>query len=174
MSYYKTLHTPDICKVFLLHQIWIVNYHVKSQSKNLSDENINAGVSMIFKTKSELKCQNKKFFWTHQFLCFHYWEFLFGTFDVIIDNPCIFDVAKRRAQKDCFIYSYNLFYWPKLETSHLTLPNPLSMVVDASLAIAQWSENWLNACQNCTTTWVTLQFATSRWAIFFTSSNLLL
>ena len=46
--------------------------------------------------KKWIKMPKKKKFWTHQFFCFHYWEFLFGTFDVIIiDNPCIFDVAKR-------------------------------------------------------------------------------
>ena len=37
-------------------------------------------------------------------------------------------------------------------------------------------ENWLNACQNCTTTWVTLQFATSQFTVshFFSNSSLLL
>ena len=46
--------------------------------KNLSNENINTGVSVVFKTKRELKCPNKLFFWKHQFFCFHYWEILTG------------------------------------------------------------------------------------------------
>ena len=29
--------------------------------KNLSNENINTGVSVVFKTKRELKCQNELF-----------------------------------------------------------------------------------------------------------------
>ena len=41
-------------KVFLQYQIWIVNYYVKSLSKNLSNENVNTGVSVVFKTKHEL------------------------------------------------------------------------------------------------------------------------
>ena len=32
-------------RVFLLRQIWIVNYYVKSSSNNLSNENINTSVS---------------------------------------------------------------------------------------------------------------------------------
>ena len=35
-------------RVFLLHQLWIVNYYVKSLSNNLSNENINTGVSVVF------------------------------------------------------------------------------------------------------------------------------
>ena len=34
---------------------------VKSQSNNLSNENINTDVSVVFKTKRELKCQNELF-----------------------------------------------------------------------------------------------------------------
>ena len=49
------------CRVFLLRQLWIVNYYVKSPSNNLSNENINTGVSVAFKTKHELKCQNELF-----------------------------------------------------------------------------------------------------------------
>ena len=37
----------------------IINYCVKSQSNNLSNENINIGVSDVFKTKCELKCRNE-------------------------------------------------------------------------------------------------------------------
>ena len=48
-------------RVFLLRQLWIVNYSVKSSSNNLSNENINTGVSVVFKTKRELKCQNELF-----------------------------------------------------------------------------------------------------------------
>ena len=59
-------------RVFLQRQIWIVNYYIRSQSKNLSNENINTGVSVVFKTKRKLKCQNKLFFWKRQFFRFHY------------------------------------------------------------------------------------------------------
>ena len=55
-------------RVFLLHQLWIVNYSVKSSSNNLSNENINTGVSVVFKTKHELKRHNELFF-------FHYWDY---------------------------------------------------------------------------------------------------
>ena len=41
---------------------YYVNYYVKSLSNNLSNENINTGVSVVFKTKRELKCQNELFF----------------------------------------------------------------------------------------------------------------
>ena len=45
--------------------LWIINYYVKSQSNNLSNENINTGVSVVFKTKRELKCQNELFLKYH-------------------------------------------------------------------------------------------------------------
>ena len=45
----------SIGEVFLQHQLWIVNYYVKSLSNNLIIENIRAGVSremiMIFQKK---------------------------------------------------------------------------------------------------------------------------
>ena len=38
---------------------------------------IRSGVSVVFKTKHELKCQNEmSFLRKHQFLCFHYWDYL--------------------------------------------------------------------------------------------------
>ena len=46
-------------------QSWIVNHYVKSQSNNLSNENINIGVSVVFKTKHELKCPNELFLKYH-------------------------------------------------------------------------------------------------------------
>ena len=49
-------------RVFLLRHLWIVNYHVKRQSNDICNENINTGVSVVFKTKCELKCQNEQFF----------------------------------------------------------------------------------------------------------------
>ena len=52
-------------RVFLKRQLWIVNYYVKSQSNNLSNENINTDVSVVFKTKRELKCQNELFLKNH-------------------------------------------------------------------------------------------------------------
>ena len=137
----------------LLHQI---------SSKNISNENINTCVSVVFKTKRELKCRNKKKFWTHQFLCFHYWEFLFGTFDVIIDNPCIFDVVERLLY---LLLQFILLTQAGNFTSNFAKPafNGCWCIPGYCTVVG----NWLNACQNCTTTWVTLQFATSRWAIFY-------
>ena len=43
-------------------QLWIVNYYIISQSNNLSNENINTDVSVVFKTKYESKCQNELFY----------------------------------------------------------------------------------------------------------------
>ena len=54
----------NISRVFLLCQLCIVNYYVKSSSNNLN-ENINTGVSVVVKTKRELKCQNELFLKYH-------------------------------------------------------------------------------------------------------------
>ena len=40
-------------------QLWIGNYYIKCKSNHFSDEDINTGVSTVFKTKRELKCQNE-------------------------------------------------------------------------------------------------------------------
>ena len=40
-----TLYELYISTVFLLRQLWIVNYYVKTSSNNLSNENIKNGVS---------------------------------------------------------------------------------------------------------------------------------
>ena len=78
-------------RVFLLHQLWIVNYSVKSSSNNLSNENINTGVSVVFKTKRELKCQNELFLKYHfsgnTSLYVFIAEIIWQTFDPIIDDP---------------------------------------------------------------------------------------
>ena len=80
-----------ISRVFLLCQLWIVNYSVKSSSNNLSNENINTGVFVVFKTKPEWKCQNElllKYNFsgnTSFYLCIT--EIIWRTFDRIIDNP---------------------------------------------------------------------------------------
>ena len=75
-SYQKTSESICYSRVFLLCQSWIVNYFVKSQSYNLSNENINTGVSVVFKTKRELKYQNelilKYHFSGNTTVCFHY------------------------------------------------------------------------------------------------------
>ena len=42
-------------RVFLLRQLWIVNYYVKSLSNNLRNENINTGISR------EIILQNSSF-----------------------------------------------------------------------------------------------------------------
>ena len=77
-SYRRSKNILSIkCRVFLQRQIWIVNYYIKNPSKILSNFQ-NPDVSAVFKTKCELKFQNKLFFRKHQFLCFHYWEFLSG------------------------------------------------------------------------------------------------
>ena len=49
-----------------------------------------SGVFVVFKTKRELKCQNKLFFWNHQFFVLFSLLRIFGRiFDVIIDDPCM-------------------------------------------------------------------------------------
>ena len=64
-------------RVFLLHQLWIVNYSVKSSSNNLSNENINTGVSdKTWIKMPKLTIFEISFLWKHQFLCFHYWDYL--------------------------------------------------------------------------------------------------
>ena len=50
-----------LSRAFLLRQFGIVNYYVKNQSDNTSNENIDTGVSVAFKTKHVLKCQNELF-----------------------------------------------------------------------------------------------------------------
>ena len=57
---HRTAKTKN-SRVFLQRQTWIVN---------LCNENINTSVSGVFKTKRELKCQNKLFFPKHQFFVF--------------------------------------------------------------------------------------------------------
>ena len=49
-------------------------------------KNMNTGISVVFKTKRELKCQNKQFFWKHQFF-FSLLRIFDGIFEIIIDNP---------------------------------------------------------------------------------------
>ena len=73
----------DSKAVFLLRQIWIFNYSFKSAAKIFSNENINTGVYVVFKTKRELICQNKLFLKYHFFITKIIWR----TFDIIIDNP---------------------------------------------------------------------------------------
>ena len=77
--------------VFLLRELWIFNYHVKSWSNNLSYENINTGVSVVFKIKCELKCQNELsleyYFSGNTSVYFFITEIIWQTFDVIIDDP---------------------------------------------------------------------------------------
>ena len=62
-----------------------------SLSNNLSNENINTGVSVVFKTEHELKCQNELFlkyhFSGHTSLYVFLTEIIWRTFDVIFDNP---------------------------------------------------------------------------------------
>ena len=50
----------------------------KVKSNNISNENTSNGVSVVYKTKRQLKCQKNNCFWnivsleTPVFLCFHY------------------------------------------------------------------------------------------------------
>jgi hypothetical protein len=55
--------------------------------KKFSSENINTGVSVVFRTKRELICQNKLFFWKHHFFFFFLLTIFDGIFDVIIHDP---------------------------------------------------------------------------------------
>ena len=43
----------DNSRVVLLRQLWIVNYSIKILSNNLSNENINIGVFLVFKAKHD-------------------------------------------------------------------------------------------------------------------------
>ena len=90
----KTLATLKLwynSRVFLQHQLWIINYCVKSSSNNHSNENINTGVSVVFKTKIELKWQNELFLKYHfsgnTSLYVFITDIIWRTFDVIIDDP---------------------------------------------------------------------------------------
>ena len=74
----------DMSRVFLQCQIWTFNYYAKSQSKNLSYEKIKAVVSVVFKTKRELKCQNQLENTSFLFILQRIFD---GIFDVIIYNP---------------------------------------------------------------------------------------
>ena len=67
---FSLLSISVFSRVFLQRQIWIINYYVKSWSKNLSKENINTGVSVVFKTIPELKCQNNHFSGNTSFFVF--------------------------------------------------------------------------------------------------------
>ena len=71
----------DDSQVFLLHQLWIVNYFVKSLSNNLSNENIKTGASRDIGISKivhfgilihVLSWRQQK----NQCLCFHYWYYL--------------------------------------------------------------------------------------------------
>ena len=78
-SWIWNAHRVSIGEVFLQHQLWIVNYYVKSLSNNLIIENIRAGVSremiMIFQKKSFWHF-NSHLSWKQQCLCFHYGNYL--------------------------------------------------------------------------------------------------
>ena len=76
-------------RILLLCQLWIVNYSVKSSSNSLSNENINTGVSIVFKTKCKSKCLNELLLKYHfsgntTFYIF-ITKIIWRTFDVIID-----------------------------------------------------------------------------------------
>ena len=87
----KNWEWADIRQVFLLPQVWIVNHYVKSYSNNISYENINTGISVIFKTKRELKCQNELFLKYHLSGNTSFYvsitENMWRTFGVINDDP---------------------------------------------------------------------------------------
>ena len=89
----STIEFWNISRVFLLGQLWIINHSVKSSSNNLSNENINTGVSGVFKTKRKLECQNQLFLKFHFFgnTSFHVFitEIIWRTFRVIIDDPLL-------------------------------------------------------------------------------------
>ena len=92
----------DISRVFLERQIWIVNYYFKSWSKNLINVSINTGVSVVIKTKSEIKCHSNSFsgntssfvFITENF----WWDFWSNNW------RSIFDIVKRLCYYICYFY----------------------------------------------------------------------
>ena len=82
-----TFNLASGCKcIFLLRQLWIVNYSVKSSSNNLSNENINTGVSVVYKTRCELKCWKNYFSGNTSFHVFITERIFDGTFGKIIDQ----------------------------------------------------------------------------------------
>ena len=73
--------------------------------KILSNKNINTGVSVVFKTKRELKCQNKLFFWKHHFFLLSLLRIFDGIFDVIIDDPYLTQQKDSANQSNLMISS---------------------------------------------------------------------
>ena len=68
--------TEHISQIFILRQLWIINYYSKSLSNNLSNESRNTGVSreisfLHFDSRVWSGGQQK-----YQCLCFHYWDYL--------------------------------------------------------------------------------------------------
>ena len=80
--------------------------YVKSLSKNLSNESINTGVLVAFKTKCELRYQNKLFFWKQHFFCSHYWEFLTG----FLMQKLMIYIWRCRKTAHVPMISENIFY----------------------------------------------------------------
>ena len=74
----------NFSRVFLLRQLWIVNYYVKNWSNHLSNENIPLPKHCCFcclQDKTWIKMPKwtrfeTLFLWKHQFFCFHYWYYL--------------------------------------------------------------------------------------------------
>ena len=65
----------DNSRVFLLRQLWIVNYSIKSSSNNLSNENIKHRCFCCLQDKTWTIFENIISLET-PFLCFYYWDYL--------------------------------------------------------------------------------------------------
>ena len=99
----------SICRVFLLRQLWIVDYHVKSSSNNLSNENINLSFELTF-------ClEDKRNTSVNVFIS----EIISLTFDVIIDDKSnVFEQKNYCIAKFDSILKHNSWH---LDTLHLKL-----------------------------------------------------
>ena len=99
----------SISRVFILRQLWIVNYHVKSSSNNLSNENINSSFEFTF-------ClEDKRNTSVNVFIS----EIISLTFDVIIDDKSnVFEQKNYCIAKfDCILKHHS---WHQ-DTLHLKL-----------------------------------------------------
>ena len=113
-----------ISRVFLLRLLWIINYDVKSSSNNLSNENINTSVSVVFKTKHELKCQNElhifevSFLRKHQCLYFHSWDYFRNFWPKNWLSIIVISEWNAKPEIKILNWLFRLFQWNGLGLSH--------------------------------------------------------
>ena len=76
-------HNELMSRVFLLRQLWFVNYYVKSSSNDLSNENIKTGVSREIIFQKTFCLEDNRNTSGYVFIT----EIIWRTFDGIIDDP---------------------------------------------------------------------------------------